>query len=383
MRRKNKIVILVDWYIPGFKAGGPIRSVANIVGHLKEVYDFRIITSDRDLHSVTPYEGIISDTWMEKEEGYSIYYLSKDNINYKNIKRLMLAEQADAIYLNSLFSVFFTLMPLLIRKKFLPGRRVVLAPRGMLGEGALNQKSIKKKSFLLFAKFLGLYKNIRWHVSSAFEANEVRRIFGKNSSIHIALNLSAPSSIRYVPRRKTSGEMKAVYISRVASVKNLEGALRVLSKLPADCHVEYDIYGPLEDAEYWGKCLQLISEMPAHIKVNYCGALPNEEVAAKLANYHFGLMLTFNENFGHSIVETMIAGCPVIISDRTPWRGLSEKNVGWDLSLEQESKIIETVDHACRMDQMEFDHWSMAAYEYARFIIKNPEAVEQNRLLFV
>jgi glycosyltransferase involved in cell wall biosynthesis len=259
---------------------------------------------------------------------------------------------------------------------------VVLAPRGMLGEGALNQKSGKKKAFLLLAKFWGLYKGIHWHVSSNFEADEVRKNFGRHSIINIALNLSAPSSIRYVPRRKIPGELKAVYISRIASVKNLEGSLRVLSKLPPDCLVEYDIYGPLEDEVYWERCMQLIREMPTNIEVNYKGPVPNEEVAAKLASYHFGLMLTFNENFGHSIVETMIAGCPVIISDRTPWRALAEKNVGWDLSLEQESLIVETLARACRMDQMEYDQWSMAAYEYARFIIKNPEAVEQNRLLF-
>jgi hypothetical protein len=32
---KKKILVFVDWYLPGYKAGGQIRSVASMVGHLK------------------------------------------------------------------------------------------------------------------------------------------------------------------------------------------------------------------------------------------------------------------------------------------------------------------------------------------------------------
>jgi len=27
---KKKILVFIDWYLPGYKAGGPVRSMANI-----------------------------------------------------------------------------------------------------------------------------------------------------------------------------------------------------------------------------------------------------------------------------------------------------------------------------------------------------------------
>ena len=37
---KKKILVLVDWYEPGFKAGGPIQACKNVVTSLKGVMNF-------------------------------------------------------------------------------------------------------------------------------------------------------------------------------------------------------------------------------------------------------------------------------------------------------------------------------------------------------
>jgi glycosyltransferase involved in cell wall biosynthesis len=58
------------------------------------------------------------------------------------------------------------------------------------------------------------------------------------------------------------------------------------------------------------------------------------DVWSVLADSHFFVLPTLGENFGHAIVEAWQSGIPVVISDRTPWRGLAQKNVGWDLALE-------------------------------------------------
>ena len=44
---------------------------------------------------------------------------------------------------------------------------------------------------------------------------------------------------------------------------------------------------------------------------------------------------TLGENYGHVIYEALDSGCPVLISDQTPWRGLSEVGAGWDLPLDK------------------------------------------------
>ena len=382
MQRKKKVVVLVDWYLPGYKAGGPIQSVSNIVGHLKDEFDFCIITSDTDLHATEPYSSIRADEWNIRPDGSKVYYFSSANRSYSNLRKLLLEEQADVFYLNSLFSIFFTIYPLRIRNKSLPARRFVLAPRGMLGQGALNIKPFKKKLFLVAARLMNLYKGIRWHASSEMESAEIKKVFGSNAFVQTALNLTAPRTITFIPRKKVVGELRLVFISRIAFKKNLEGTLKLLSNLPPTYKISFDIYGPIEEPEYWLRCEEIIKEMPSHINVKYCGAISNDKVVSTLSNYHLSILLTFNENFGHSIVESLVAGCIILLSDQTPWKNLAVQKVGWDIPLANEEEIKAAIIETCLMDQHTFDQWSKSAQEYAKGITHNPIAIEQNRLLF-
>lgn len=379
---KKKVLVFVDWYLPGYKAGGQIRSVASMVGHLKNEFEFRIITSDSDLHADAPYENIKSNTWIKRDDGSYVYYFSSDNKSKANLKQLIFEEQADYIYLNSLFSVFYTLYPLMIRKQFLPSRKLVLAPRGMLGKGALQIKSSKKKLFLTAAKLMGLYKNINWHASSEGEAEEIRNVFGKNARIHVAIDLVEPRVLNSIPRIKSVGTLKAVFLSRISPKKNLDGTLSLLSKIPASNNIEFDIYGPIEDPEHWKKCEEIIATLPSNIKVNYKGVIENSEVISTLSNYHLSILLTFNENYGHSIVESMAAGCPVLLSDQTIWKNLKNKNAGWDIPLKNQDQILEAVIESCNWDQDNFNTMSNGALNFAREIFNDDHGIEQNKKLF-
>ena len=44
-------MLFSDWYEPGFRAGGPIRSCVNFVQHMQDQYKILVFTSDRDLES--------------------------------------------------------------------------------------------------------------------------------------------------------------------------------------------------------------------------------------------------------------------------------------------------------------------------------------------
>ena len=46
---KVKILIFVGYYLPGYKGGGALRTIVNLVQHLGEEFDFWIVTRDRDL----------------------------------------------------------------------------------------------------------------------------------------------------------------------------------------------------------------------------------------------------------------------------------------------------------------------------------------------
>ena len=382
MSQRKRILVFTDWFLPGFKAGGPIRSLTNMTSHLGGEFDFRFVTSDRDLFSDVPYENIEPGKWTKLEDGTDVIYLSPEMQNAEKIKSIILQQQADILYLNSMFSRNFTFIPLRVRNRFMPARKVILAPRGMLGEGALRIKPFKKKLFLAFSKLSRLYRNIRWHASSDLEAAEIKKVMGRNANVHVAMNLSPRYHFNVIHRTKKQGELRLVFISRISKKKNLDGTLKLLSRLQPGEKVQFDVYGPAEDENYMRQCEALAAVLPGNIMVDFKGPIANEAVVNVLAGYHVSILLTFNENFGHSIVESMAAGCPVLISENTPWRNLPAVKAGWDVSLADENAQLQALHQAIAMNQDEFNNWSRHAQHYARTVSENKELLEQNRKLF-
>ena len=60
-----KILITCDYYLPGWKAGGPIRSLSALVEYLGDEFQFKVITRDRDFGDSKPYAGVEINKWQK------------------------------------------------------------------------------------------------------------------------------------------------------------------------------------------------------------------------------------------------------------------------------------------------------------------------------
>jgi glycosyltransferase involved in cell wall biosynthesis len=317
------ILIFIDWFLPGFKAGGPIQSIVNLVRNLEEDYDFYIVTSNIDLGETEPYTDIVFNSWI-RNGNHQVIYLDQKNQNFHKYRELLSEREYDCIYFNSMFSLNFTLKPLLLTYKF-PKIKVILAPRGMLGKGALQIKKRKKSFFLKLFKFSGIYRRITWHATTEPEASRIRIQFGLNSRILIAPNLSAINSNDIPIKYKEEDDLNLYTLSRISSIKNLKGALEYLGNVNLRHKISFTIIGPIEEEQYWLECQEQIKKLPENIHVKHLGAIPNHLLKERLKDQHFMLLPTFHENYGHVIMESWQNGCPVIISDRTPWANLRKK----------------------------------------------------------
>lgn len=74
MISKPKILTFVSYYLPGYKAGGPLRTIANMVEHLGNDFEFWIVTRDRDLGDTVPYADVIINEWNDVH-GAKVFYL--------------------------------------------------------------------------------------------------------------------------------------------------------------------------------------------------------------------------------------------------------------------------------------------------------------------
>ena len=186
----SRILVLIDWYLPGYKAGGPITSVSNLIKALNSKFDFSVITRDTDYCESTPYGNVESDTWIVGNDGLRSYYFSSDKLNVLSLLKVLRNERFDYLYINSIYSKYFTIVPLLFLKS--AKYNIIVAPRGMLSEGAKNVKSFKKRMFFKIGKLIRLFNGVVFQASTEEERKQIQFIFGANVNIKVAPNIPKP-----------------------------------------------------------------------------------------------------------------------------------------------------------------------------------------------
>lgn len=211
-----------------------------------------------------------------------------------------------------------------------------------------------------------LYKNVTWIASSENEKKDILKVFKDEKNIKIASDLTSDySKVKYEKNiLKKPGQLNIVFISRIHPMKNLIFAIQLLEKIKGN--IIFDIYGPIEDLDYWKSCEIEINNLPKNIYVNYKGMLEHNSVIKTFREYHLFLLPSLGENFGHVIPEALIAGCPVIISDQTPWKNLEELGIGYDLDIKDENKFIEKIQFFVDMSNEEYQKYSKNAFNYAK-----------------
>tara|TARA_B100000795_G_scaffold62178_1_gene41757 strand:- start:2298 stop:3470 length:1173 start_codon:yes stop_codon:yes gene_type:complete len=379
--KKRVLLCFVGHYLPGYRSGGPIRSISNLVENLGDEFKIHIICSDRDLSDKEPYANINTNTWKTVGKA-KVFYVSKKNQSFKGIKKLLNETTYDLLYLNSFFSFKSTIIPLLLRKLGLVLKKpCIIAPRGEFSGGALKLKKIKKKIYIKLFKYLNLYNNLYWQASSSFEKNDIiKEITDVEKYIYIAPNLTTP---KFFDNKKKfqlrkPGPLRILFLSRISPMKNLDFLLRILTKIKTT--VELSIYGPKEDLNYWKHCLTLIDKLPPNIKLSINDEVIQDQVINIFKKHDLFVLPTRGENFGYVIIESLSAGLPALISDKTSWKPNAESGLQ-TLSLD-EHKWVKVITNWCKFDDEMLMKTRYDSLNYAMNYNANNSSLKKNRVLF-
>lgn len=382
---RTRVLVFSGTFLPGFKAGGPIRSISNLIRRLGDRFDFLVVTRDRDMGDTVPYSGIRIGGWNQVE-GCKVFYLAEEHISVAVILKLVRESGADLIYLNSFFDSIFTQRVMWAQRLGrLNGAVVCIAPRGEFSEGAMAQKRLKKKLFTALAKVIGLYKGVHWQASSELEAADIQRELPwvKREAISIALNLTPPRNPGYVLESRKApdtDELVIAFLSRIVPKKNLSFALEALAQVKAP--VCFLVFGTREDDAYWKVCVELIERLPPNVRVVYRGFVHPDAVPAGLAEADLFFFPTLGENYGHVIHEALCAGLPVLLSDQTPWGKVVDKQVGWIHPLADVAPYARSIDAYWAMSANARAAMAQRAIAYGDEVARNDSAVQDNIRMF-
>ncbi|MET8368585.1 glycosyltransferase, partial [Micromonospora profundi] len=366
-----------DYFEPGYLAGGPIRSVSSLMDAASPAIEGTLVTRDHDLGAPESFPGL-SGRWVQRGR-HRVFYLGARRLrHWRRLYRELRATRFDLLYVNSLWSLF-SIVPIVAAKTgALRVERVLIAPRGECGVGALSINSTRKRIFLVGWRWMLNGQRVYWHATTALEAADIRRVV-PSARIPVVVGAGGPEPVDLPPAR-SSGPARLVFLGRISPMKNLDLVLTALSEVKGP--VEFDIFGPTEDQAYWRTCLSLLESLPGNIRATYRGAVQPDQVCDVFAGHDAFVLPTRGENFGHVIAESLAVGCPVICSDRTPWTPVLRSGGGMvlpDLTAEALRDCIEEFvaaspeqRHAARMA-------ASAAYRDWRQQVGRPSVLDRAR----
>lgn len=377
---KPKILVFCDYFWPGYRAGGPITTLRSTITQLQSHFDFLVVSRDRDYKSEQSYATVSSNNWNETPYG-RVFYNGARFIWLKRLKEVISSEKPHFIYLNSLFSLPYSFLILVLVKLVLRSSvNVVLCPRGELNDSALKYGRYKKRLFLFVFRAFQLHRKVLWQATNDKEYGQIQLWFGPDVTLNLAPNLTwgVKDSVAYHGLKKTRGVLKLIFVARINDLKNLKHLLSILGN--KSWAVELGIVGPIDESDYWKECESMIDALHENVVVSYLGEINNAEILERILDFHFLCLPTRGENFGQAIYESLSVGRPVIISDQTPWTNLVRKRAGWEVDITSLAPMEEAISTAIGLDDLEWKELCEGALDLAA--VYNKSSLEHNLRLF-
>jgi glycosyltransferase involved in cell wall biosynthesis len=368
------VFITIPWFLPAYKAGGPIQSIANLVSNYSKDIEYYIFCSNKDLDGVV-LKNVFFNQWIKYNSTSNVWVWYDTGVQTRlNLVKCTFTLKPDVLYAIGLFSLKYNILPLVNCH----AKKKILSVRGMVHPGALSQKSLKKKIFLFLFNIAGIKKKISFHATDEEEAGFVKNQFGKKVKVFVASNFSKNISPQQ-PLQKNTGSLKLITVALISPMKNHLLVLNALANCKAN--IEYNIYGPIKDEMYWDQCVKQIGLLPSNIKVNYGGEVSPDKVEMLLSENHVFIMPSKSENFGHSLSEALSAAKPIITSNNTPWNFLSESKAGVNVET-NETSIAKAISFFAEMSNVNYNEYVSGAKKYVENKSNLPLLKQQYQNMF-
>ena len=356
------LFIITEYFYPFLDAGGPIRSIENLIKAFSKSHPLKLITSANSHQGEPLPDTIKCDCFVNDPITQTDIFYSHNSVKgYISILKLLFKYRHQTFYINGLFIPRLCFLPALICKN------IIISPRGMLINDTLGKKAIFKKLYLFLLKQL-ISKKVVWHATDKAEVSDIKRFFGTNTNVQLISNIPVKPTEAAKKYTTQPGTLHLVYYGLIVQKKGVLTLIQTLKSL--NYAVSLDIYGSVKDQAYWKLCQLQINENDSLASFNYKGHANPADSQNILAGYDALVLLTKGENFAHSIYEALSVGTPVIISDKTPWVfEESATPAGWLVNYVNNEfdtdKLKQVLEALYKMDNNTYSLCSANAHKYA------------------
>lgn len=226
------------------------------------------------------------------------------------------------------------------------GLPYILSPHGMLAPAALAFSPQKKRLSRILYQDRCFRCASAFHATSQAEADDIRQ-FGLVQPIDIVPHgielRDRPAGIQ---RRKT-----ILSLGRLHPVKGLDLLIRAWARLePTYPDWDLRIVGPDQDG--YAAHLKSLAEAQGLRRCRIEGPVYQDAKFRLLAEASVFVLPSQSENFGLTVVESLLMGTPVIASQGTPWADLAKRGCG-DWVPRDDRAFAQAIEKLLRMTEAE------------------------------
>lgn len=274
----------------------------------------------------------------------------------------------DLLHIHGIFSYAPTIAMAIARRQKVP---YIVRPYGLLCEWSLQQKARKKKLYLKLIEKANLDHSQSIHFTSIVEQKEALPLNLTSSSFVLPLGIYPPQRILNAREKLKkhlnipTDEPIILFLSRLHPKKGLDYLIPALSKL-SDYRFTFIVAGS-GDSDYETEVKTLVTTHGIAEKTHFTGFVKGETKDLLIQGADIFALTSYSENFGISVLESLAAGTPVII---TPGVALSDivqqQHLGYvtELNINDIATTIENfLDHPQESKEM--------GYRARQFILDN------------
>ena len=374
---KKRVLIVYRSYFPSLSHLGPATAIRNLIDNMSGEYDFHVLTLNYEFATGEPLFG--GGVHREMRGSSVIEYVPRGWRGWRILAQ-RLRENFDVVDIHCAFDPRLAIPALLLQwMGYAPRSRIFHTPHGIFMDVIMSAGALKKRLFCDLTDILGLYRRVVHLAGSPLEEHDIRRNHHRPHEVRMVSQFVESVAKYRNERRKSPDELRIAFVGRVTVQKNLCFALDVLGRLTVSSSL--DIFGEVGDDAYARQCVERVKAGVGRCDVTFKGNLEKHRLFEQLAQYDVLFHPTLGENFGHSIVEALMLGVPVLISDKSPWTDVAASNAGWALSLSEPAAFVEKLEALHAMDEG-WPAMSEGAVRYSRATFDGNRTAERYRAAY-
>jgi glycosyltransferase involved in cell wall biosynthesis len=209
------------------------------------------------------------------------------------------------------------------------GAPLVVSPHGMLGPGALQFSSGRKRLFAALVQNRALEAVTCFHATSEKEIEDIQA-YGLRAPVALIANgIDVPdAALEDAYSQETPRRRELLYLGRVHPKKGLDRLVAAWAHVEAR-FPDWDlrIVGPSEIGH--GEELRAQAQGLGLGRVRFYDGLYGDDKSLAYRDADLFVLPTLDENFGMVVAESLANGTPVVCTKGAPWKGLGAHGCGW------------------------------------------------------